>query len=41
MIMRFLLFYKKKNLIIGKTEFDITDEILKIINNDVKEFKVK
>ena len=32
---------QKKNLIIGKTEFDITDEILKIINNDVKEFKVK
>ena len=32
---------KKKNLVIGKTEFDITDKILKIVNNDVKEFKIK
>ena len=32
---------QKKNLIIGKTELDITDEIIKIINNDVKEFKVE
>ena len=32
---------KKKDLIIGKTELDITDEILEIINKDVKEFKIK
>ena len=31
---------QKKNLIIGKTEFDITDDILKIINNDIKEFDI-
>ena len=32
---------QKKNLIIGKTELDITDEIIKIINNEVKKFKIK
>ena len=32
---------QKKNLIIGKTELDITDEVIKIINNEIKEFKVK
>ena len=32
---------QKKNLIIGKSELDITNEILKIINNDIKEFKIK
>ena len=32
---------QKKDLIIGKTELDITDEILEIINKDVKEFKIK
>ena len=31
---------QKKNLIIGKTEFDITDDILKIINNEIKEFNI-
>ena len=31
---------KKKDLIIGKTELDITDEIIKIINNEIKEFKI-
>ena len=31
---------QKKNLIIGKTEYDITDDILKIINNDIKEFNI-
>ena len=31
---------QKKDLIIGKTEFDITDDILKIINNDIKEFDI-
>ena len=31
---------QKKDLIIGKTELDITDEIIKIINNKIKEFKI-
>ena len=32
---------QKKNLIIGKTELDITSEIIMIINKDIKEFKIK
>tara|TARA_B100000767_G_scaffold111079_1_gene106208 strand:- start:179 stop:697 length:519 start_codon:yes stop_codon:yes gene_type:complete len=32
---------QKKDLIIGKTELDITDEIIKIIDNEIKEFKIK
>jgi Skp family chaperone for outer membrane proteins len=32
---------QKKNLIIGKTELDITDEIIKIVDNEIKEFKIK
>ena len=32
---------KKKDLIIGKTELDITDKIIKIIDNEIKEFKIK
>ena len=32
---------QKKNLIIGKKELDITDEIIEIINNEIKEFKIK
>jgi len=32
---------KKKDLIIGKTELDITDEIIKVIDNEIKEFKIK
>ena len=31
---------QKKDLVIGKTELDITDEIIKIINNEIKEFKI-
>ena len=31
----------KKNLIIGKIELDITDEIIIIINRDIKQFKIK
>jgi len=31
----------KKNLIIGKIELDITDEIIKIINRDIKQFKIQ
>jgi outer membrane protein len=32
---------EKKDLIIGKTELDITEEVIKIINTEVKEFKIK
>ena len=32
---------QKKDLVIGKTELDITDEIIKIINADIKKFKIK
>ena len=32
---------KKKNLVVAKTELDITEEIIKIINTEVKEFKIK
>ena len=35
------LILQKKNLVIGVTELDITDDILKIVNNDIKEFKIK
>ena len=32
---------QKKNLVVAKTELDITDEIIKIVNANVKEFKIK
>ena len=32
---------QKKDLIIGKTELDITDEIITIINDEIKKFKIK
>ena len=32
---------QKKNLIMGKTELDITNEIIKIIDNEIDEFKIK
>ena len=32
---------QKKNLVIGKTELDITEEVIKIVNLEVKEFKIK
>jgi outer membrane protein len=32
---------QKKNLVIGKTEFDITDNIIKIVDNEIEEFKIK
>jgi outer membrane protein len=32
---------QKKNLVIGKTELDITDEIIMIINENIKEFKIQ
>ena len=35
------LILQKKNLIVGKTELDITDEIIKIVNKDIKDFQIK
>ena len=32
---------QKKNLVIGKAELDITDQIIEIINKEIKEFKIK
>ena len=32
---------QKKDLVVAKTELDITDEIIKIVNSEVKEFKIK
>ena len=32
---------QKKDLIVAKTELEITDEIIKIINIEIKEFKIK
>ena len=32
---------QKKNLIIGKTELDITDKIIKIVNKKVSKFKIE
>ena len=31
----------KKDLVVAKTELDITNEVIKIINSEVKEFKIK
>ena len=35
------LILQKKDLIVGKNELDITDKIIKIINNEVEVFKIK
>lgn len=32
---------QKKDLVVAKSELDITDDIIKIINEQVKEFKIK
>ena len=32
---------QKKDLVIGNIQLDITDEIIEIINVDIKEFKIK
>jgi outer membrane protein len=32
---------QKKDLIIGKSELDITNEIIKIVNDKIKQFKIK
>jgi len=31
---------KKKDLVVAKTQLDITDEVIKIVNSEVKEFKI-
>ena len=31
---------QKKDLVIAKTQLDITDEVIKIVNSEVKEFKI-
>jgi outer membrane protein len=35
------LILQKKDLVIGNNKLDITDKIIKIINSEVKEFKIK
>mgnify|MGYP006120330927 CR=1 FL=1 len=35
------LILQKKNLIIGKTELDITDQIILTVNKNIKDFKIK
>ena len=32
---------QKKDLVVAKSELDITDEVIKIVNSEVKEFKIK
>ena len=32
---------QKKDLVVAKTELDITDEVIKIVNTEVKEFNIK
>ena len=32
---------QKKDLVIAKTQLDITNEVIKIVNSEVKEFKIK
>ena len=31
---------QKKDLVVAKTQLDITDEVIKIVNSKVKEFKI-
>ena len=35
------IIFQKKNLVVAKTQLDITDEVIKIVNSEVKEFKIK
>jgi len=35
------MIFAKKNMIIGKSELDITDEIIKLVNSEIKEIKIK
>ena len=36
-----VIILQKKNLVVAKTQLDITEEVIKIINSEVKEFKIK
>jgi len=35
------MIFQKKSLIVGNTKLDITDEIIKIVNSDISEFKIE
>ena len=35
------IIFQKKDLVIAKTQLDITDEVIKIVNSEVKQFKIK
>ena len=35
------IIFQKKDLVVAKTQLDITDEVIKIVNSEVKEFKIK
>jgi len=35
------IIFQKKDLVVAKTQLDITDDVIKIINSEVKEFKIK
>ena len=35
------LILKKSDIVLGQTELDITSEIIQIINNEIKQFKIK
>ena len=35
------MIFDKKNMIIGQSKLDITNEIIKIVNTEIKEFKIK
>ena len=32
---------QKKDLVVARTHLDITDEVIKIVNSEIKEFKIK
>ena len=36
-----VIILQKKDLVVAKTQLDITDEVIKIVNSEVKEFKIK
>jgi len=35
------IIFQKKDLVVAKSELDITDDVIKIVNLEVKEFKIK
>ena len=36
-----ILILQKKNIVIGKANLDVSDDIIKLINQNIKEFKVE